>query len=130
MNRKAVIIIIAVLIMVGLGAGVWFFMFKPEEQQPATSAAGPGNTPAGFPAGAPQFQTIASSNSLPDKATLLRAAQISGWDSAYVNAIVNSYNQANGQARHGDWLMQVINNNPITIRFTKGKEMFTLISRI
>jgi len=129
MNRKAVIIIIAVLIMVGLGAGVWFFMFKPQPLPATTSTAGPVDT-AGFPSAATQYQTVASSNSLPDKATLLRAAQISGWDSAYVNAIVNSYNQANGQARHGDWLMQVINNNPITIRFTKGKEMFTLISRV
>lgn len=134
MNRKAVIIIIAVLIMVGLGAGVWFFVFKKPNQQPTTTATVPAplpNATQGFPAPATPYKTgLASSNSYPDLATIVRAAEVSGWQAAYINAFKLTYNQTTGQARHGDWLAQIVGVNPIVTRWTKGSEQFSLTATI
>jgi hypothetical protein len=135
MNRKAIIITVALLVVIGLGAGVWFFLFKkPSVQAPTTSTAGPvqlPNTTQGFPDQATQYKAgLSSSNSYPDLATIIRAAEITGWRAEYINAIKLTYNQTNGQARQGDWLMQVVGVNPIVTRWTKGSEQFSLSASI
>lgn len=120
MNKKAAVIGLGVL---GVGAlGYYAYMRSRGQVSPQFIAQ---STVDSKP-----LTLLPTQSSFPDKATLLRAVQANRWHSDYFNAINTTYNQQTGQARHGDWLMQVIGVNPIAIKFNKGAETFTLTSTV
>lgn len=69
----------------------------------------------------------ATTSGFPDKSTLLRVAQESGWPAGIFNAINSTYNVASGTANDGDWKMTVIGVNPLVTQWRKGAtEQFKL----
>lgn len=117
MNKKPIIIGVGVLGLAALGYYAYMrsqtTVYNPQALLPGAPAAKPGQ--------------IQQASGYPDKASLLRIAQASGWPGDIFNALNATYNQATGTGNHGDWKIQVISINPITLQFRKGAtEQFKL----